>query len=67
MIKVLSSKLLATEEDETIVAIPPVVRIVPIRVEPQLVTVTIHVEHVRVAIRVVIYRMPSISLPSVNA
>ncbi len=45
-------KRFATEENEAIVAIPPVVETTIVVVQPQLVIVAIDVEQVRVAIRV---------------
>jgi len=44
---------LAANENKLVVAVPKVIRLTIVRVEPQLVTITIHVEHVRVTIGVV--------------
>jgi hypothetical protein len=44
-------KRFATEEHEAVVAIPPIVRVVPIRVELELAIVVVHIEHVLVAVR----------------
>ena len=41
-----------TDKHEPIVIIPGVLRIEPIRVEPQLVVVAFDIEHVQVAVRV---------------
>jgi len=60
-------KRFATEEHETIVAVPPIVRLVPVRIKLALAVVRVHVEHVRVAIRVVLYAMPSVPPPLDNS
>ena len=60
-------KRFATEEHEAIVAIPPVVRLVPIRIKLPLAVVGIHVEQMRVAVRVVLYAMPSVPPPLDNS
>jgi len=52
-----------TEEDEAIVGIPLVVWPAIVRVQPQPVVIAIHIEHVRVAVAVVIYGVPSVSPP----
>ena len=52
----------ATQEHDTILSIPSVVGIVPVRVEPALAIVVVHIEHVRVAVRI-LYSVPSISPP----
>ena len=51
------------DERETIVTIPPVVRLVPIRIKLPLAVVGIHVEQMRVAVRVVLYETPSVPPP----
>jgi len=55
-------KRFATDEDKAIVAIPPVVRIVPIRVEIALAIIVVHLENMRVAVRNM-YKMPSVPPP----
>ncbi len=47
-----------------IVRIPPVRRLGIVRVEVQLVAVTIEVENVRIAIAVLLYAIPSVPRPS---
>ena len=49
-------KTVATQEHPAVVAIPVVVRVVPIRVEPTVVVVVFDVEHVRVAVGIGIVR-----------
>ena len=56
-------KRFATEEHEAIVAIPPVVRVVPVRVELALARTAVHLKQMRVAIRVILYIVPSVPLP----
>ena len=44
-------KRFATEEHQAITTIPPIARIVPIRVEVELAIITVHIEHVPVTVR----------------
>jgi hypothetical protein len=60
-------KRFAESEDPVAVVIPMLVRPRDIPVQLELGTVPVQVEDVRVAIAVAIYRMPSVSLPSVKA
>ena len=60
-------KRFATEKHEAIAAIPPVVRVVPVRVELALARTAIHVEQMRVAVRVILYIMPSVPPPLDNS
>lgn len=39
-----------SDKDEVIVRIPDIVEVIPIRVEPPIVVVVIHIEHVRVVV-----------------
>ena len=50
-------------EHEAVLAIPPVVRPAIVRVQPPTIVVAIRTEEVRVAIRVVLYEIPSIPPP----
>ena len=50
------------EEDESIVRIPPVVGVAVVVVEPTLAIVAVHVEDVRVPVRVGLYDVPPIPL-----
>ena len=46
-------KRFATQEDEAVAHIPPVARLVPVRVELALAGIPVHVEEVWVAVRIV--------------
>ena len=52
-----------TKKDEAIVRIPLIVGSPIVRVQPQPVIVPIHIEQVRVTVRVVMCEMPSVSPP----
>jgi hypothetical protein len=52
-----------TKEDKAIVGIPLVVSPPIVAIQPQIVVITIHVEDVRVAVRVVMCEVPSVSPP----
>ena len=52
-----------TKKDETILGIPLAAGPPIVRVQPQPVVVPIHVEDVRVAVRVVMCEVPSVSPP----
>ncbi|MFH0804511.1 MAG: hypothetical protein V1896_02835 [Candidatus Zambryskibacteria bacterium] len=54
-------KKLSGTEEELIVGIPPVRRIGVVCVHPELVTIIVEVEHVRVAVAVYLYTTPSIT------
>jgi len=49
-------KIVATQEHPAVVAIPVVVGVVPIRIEPTVVVVVFDVEHVRIAVGIGIVR-----------
>ncbi|MBU2229150.1 hypothetical protein KJ810_01960, partial [Patescibacteria group bacterium] len=52
------------DESKAVVAIPPVVGIVIVGIQPPTITIAVHTEEVRVAIGVtVLYKMPSIPPP----
>lgn len=55
-------KRFARQEDEVIVSIPPVVRVVPIRVEIPLAIIVVHIEQVHIAVGI-LYRIPSVAPP----
>ncbi|MFZ2975498.1 MAG: hypothetical protein WA055_02595 [Candidatus Moraniibacteriota bacterium] len=58
-------KILSEAKDNLIVSIPLVVRLRPIVIQPRLaVIVAVHIEHVRIAIRVGLCVAPSIPLPA---
>ena len=56
-------KRVATEEDETVVAVPDIVRVAVVSVEPAFVVIVFNVEQVEVAIRVSLYKVSSIPPP----
>ncbi|MFH1648899.1 MAG: hypothetical protein ABIA11_04225 [Patescibacteria group bacterium] len=51
---------LATDKHETVVGVPEVVRLTIVNIEPMIVTIAIHVEHVQIAIGIVAYKIPPI-------
>ncbi len=51
---------LAANEHETVVVVPKVVGITTVRVEPTIVAIALHVEHVQITIGVVAYKVPSV-------
>lgn len=55
-------KRFARQKDKAIISIPPVVRVVPIRVEIPLAIVVVHTEQVRIAVGI-LYRIPSVAPP----
>lgn len=56
-------KRFATEEDETVVTVPEIVRVAVVSVEPAFVVIVFNVEQVEVAIRVSLYKVSSIPPP----
>jgi hypothetical protein len=56
-------KRFATEEDETVVTVPEIVRVTVVSVEPAFVVIVFNVEQVEVAIRVSLYKVSSIPPP----
>lgn len=56
-------KRFATEEDETVVTVPEIVRVAVVSVEPVFVVIVFNVEQVEVAIRVSLYKVSSIPSP----
>ncbi len=60
-------KRFATEEDKAVAPIPDIVGIAVVVVQPQIAVVAAHIEQARIARRVVMHKMPSISPPSVKA
>jgi hypothetical protein len=55
-------KRFARQKDEAIVSIPPVVGVVPIRIEIPLAIIVVHIEQVRVAVGI-LYKIPSVAPP----
>ena len=53
----------ATGKHPDVLGIPEVVGIAVVRVEPAFIAVMLHVEHVRVAVRVDSYKRPSVPPP----
>ena len=51
---------LATNEHETVVSIPEVIRPAIVSIEPTLIVVVVHVEQHRITIGIVMYKVPSI-------
>ena len=56
-------KRFATEEDETVVTVPEIVRVAVVSVEKAFVVIVFNVEQVEVAIRVSLYKVSSIPPP----
>ncbi len=56
-------KRFATEEDETVVTVPEIVRVAVVSVEKATVVIVFNVEQVEVAIRVSLYKVSSIPPP----
>ena len=56
-------KRFATEEDETVVTVPEIVRVAVVGIEPAFVVIVFNVEQVEVAIRVSLYKVSSIPPP----
>lgn len=56
-------KRFATEEDETVVTVPEIVRVTVVSVEETTVVIVLHVKQVEVAIRVSLYKVSSIPPP----
>jgi len=56
-------KRFAESEDPVVVAIPRLARLRGVRVQLELGTIPVQVEDVRVAITVIMYRMPSMPPP----
>ncbi len=56
-------KRFATEEDETVVTVPEIVRVAVVSVEPAFVIIMFNVEQVEVTIRVSLYKVSSIPPP----
>ncbi len=51
---------LAGDEHEAIAGIPEVIRLTIVSIEPTIITVTLDIEQVEIAIGVVMYKVPSI-------
>ena len=47
-----TKRVAGKNEDETVVAIPEVVRVVIVAVEPQVIDIMLHVEQLEVAVRI---------------
>jgi hypothetical protein len=56
-------KRFATEEDETVVTVPEIVRVAVVSVEKATIVIVFNVEQVEVAIRVSLYKVSSIPPP----
>jgi hypothetical protein len=56
-------KRFATEEHETVVTVPDIVRVAVVSVEPTFVVIVLNVEQVEVAVRVSLYKVSSIPPP----
>jgi hypothetical protein len=61
------TKRFAGHENPMVVIVPGLARLSVVRVQLKLISVPVQVENVRIAVTVVMYRMPSVSLPSVKA